>query len=176
MITTLFNVVRIVPSNLFEASIAATEKFNSGTGHLEQNCQTPELRLIPEKKRCVVLSTTNRRKAGIKIMSSASNDTSSTVATDAGSMKDTGREGRLSFRHFAENQLRRDFKADAMKKCDLQIGAFAECIKEEGLLAPFKCREIKKDVNECMTVYNSEERFNLYVKDHEEEIENKPFV
>lgn len=108
-------------------------------------------------------------------MSSASNDRS-TDATDAGSMKDTGREGRLSFRQFAKNQLRREFKADAMKKCDLQIGALAQCIKEEGLLAPFKCREIKKDVNECMTVYNSEERFKLYVKAHEDEIQNKPFV
>ena len=110
-------------------------------------------------------------------MPSSSNDTSSTTtASDAGAMKDTGREGRLSFRNFAENQMRRDFKADAMKKCDLQIGAFAECIKEEGLFAPFKCSDIKKDVNECMTVYNSEERFRLYVKEHEDEIQAKPFV
>mmetsp|Transcript_14734 Transcript_14734/g.34220 ORF Transcript_14734/g.34220 Transcript_14734/m.34220 type:complete len:110 (-) Transcript_14734:1650-1979(-) len=109
-------------------------------------------------------------------MSSSSNDTQSTVVRDTGSMKDEGREGRLSFRHFAENQMRRDFKADAMKKCDLQIGAFAECIKEEGLFSPFKCREIKKDVNECMSVYNSEERFKLFVKEHEDEIRSKPFV
>lgn len=109
-------------------------------------------------------------------MSSASNGTSSTIVKDNGSMKDVGRDGRLSFRQFAENQMRRDFKADAMKKCDLQIGAFAECIKEEGLLAPFTCREIKKDVNECMSVYNSEERFKLFVKEHEDEIQSKPFV
>lgn len=109
-------------------------------------------------------------------MPSTSNETPPSAATDAGAMKDTGREGRLSFRNFAENQLRRDFKADAMKRCDLQIGAFAECIKEEALFAPFKCRGIRKDVNECMTVYNSEERFRLYVKDHEDEIQKKPFV
>lgn len=109
-------------------------------------------------------------------MSTASDDKPSTVVTDTGSMKDFGREGRLSFRQFAENQMRRDFKADAMKKCDLQIGAFAECIKEEGLLAPLKCREIKSDVNDCMSVYNSEERFKLYVKEHEDEIQKKPFV
>mmetsp|Transcript_4866 Transcript_4866/g.10270 ORF Transcript_4866/g.10270 Transcript_4866/m.10270 type:complete len:106 (+) Transcript_4866:203-520(+) len=102
--------------------------------------------------------------------------TENSPPSDTGAMKDTGREGRLSFRHFAENQLRKDFKADAMKKCDLQVGAFAECIKEEGLLAPFKCREIKKDVNECMTVYNSEERFRLYVKEHEADLQNKPYV
>jgi len=95
---------------------------------------------------------------------------------DAGIVKGTGRESRLSFRNFAENQLRRDFKADAMKKCDLQIAALAECIKDEGLLAPFKCKEYKRHVNECMVVYNSEERFGLYVKEHEEDIEKKPFV
>jgi hypothetical protein len=130
------------------------------------------LKLRPEEKKLLIFGT-NKEERLEQTMSSASNDTPS---PNAGSMKDTGREGRLSFRKFAENQLRRDFKADAMKKCDLQIGAFAECIKEEGLFAPFKCREIRKDVDECMTVYNSEERFKLFVKDHEEEIQNKPFV
>jgi len=109
-------------------------------------------------------------------MSSTPNNIPAPASTDAGSMKDTGREGRLSFRNFAENQMRRDFKADAMKKCDLQIGALAECIKDEGLFAPLKCYDIKKDVNDCMTVYNSQERFRLYVKEHENEIQSKPFV
>ncbi|MGK3734202.1 MAG: hypothetical protein ACI8RD_000452 [Bacillariaceae sp.] len=109
-------------------------------------------------------------------MSSTSTSSNDTSPTDVGKVKDTGREGRLSFRNFAENQLRRDFKADAMKKCDLQVGAFAECIKDEGLLAPFKCREFKKDCNECMVFYNSEERFRLYVKEHEEDLEKKPYV
>ena len=117
-----------------------------------------------------------RRKQEREEHTMSQNNMPSSSSTDAGAMKDTGREGRLSFRNFAENQMRRDFKADAMKKCDLQIGAFAECIKEEGLFAPFKCRDIKRDVNECMTVYNSEERFKLYVKEHEDEIQNKPFV
>mmetsp|Transcript_2328 Transcript_2328/g.4994 ORF Transcript_2328/g.4994 Transcript_2328/m.4994 type:complete len:110 (-) Transcript_2328:307-636(-) len=109
-------------------------------------------------------------------MSSASNDTQPTPPRDTGAMKDTGREGRLSFRNFAENQLRKDFKADAMKKCNLQIGALAECIKDEGLFAPFTCRHIQKDVDECMMVYNSSARFKLYVKEHEAEIQSKPFV
>mmetsp|Transcript_705 Transcript_705/g.1482 ORF Transcript_705/g.1482 Transcript_705/m.1482 type:complete len:110 (-) Transcript_705:253-582(-) len=109
-------------------------------------------------------------------MSSASNETQPTPPRDTGAMKDTGREGRLSFRSFAENQLRKEFKADAMKKCDLQIGALAECIKDEGLFAPFNCRAIQKDVDECMMVYNSPERFKLYVKEHEVDLQNKPFV
>ncbi|VEU35251.1 unnamed protein product [Pseudo-nitzschia multistriata] len=95
---------------------------------------------------------------------------------DTAAMKDTGREGRLSFRNFAENQLKKEFKAEAMKKCDLQIGALAECIKDEGLFAPFNCRPIQKDVDECMMVYNSAERFKLYVKEHEDELQSKPFV
>ena len=95
---------------------------------------------------------------------------------DADRVKDAGRESRLSFRNFAEYQLRKDFKADAMKKCDLQVGALAECIKDEGLFAPFKCTDFKKDVNECMAVYNSEERFQIYKKEHEVDLENKPYV
>ena len=107
---------------------------------------------------------------------SSSSTSNGTSPTDVGKVKDAGRESRLSFRNFAENQLRRDFKADAMKQCGLQVGAFAECIKDEGLLAPFKCREFKKDCNECMVFYNSEERFRLYVKEHEEDTEKKPYI
>lgn len=93
------------------------------------------------------------------------------------SVKDNAnRETRLSFRKFAENQMRNDFKADAMEKCDLQLGSFAECIKVEGLMAPFKCKSIKNDVDDCMRVYNSEERFRLYVKENEGLIDKKPFV
>lgn len=92
------------------------------------------------------------------------------------SVKDDGRDARLSFRNFAESQLRKEFKQEAMKKCDLQVGAFAECIKEQGLLAPFRCREYNNDVKECMAVYNSEDRFELYKKEHQDDLENKPYV
>jgi hypothetical protein len=95
---------------------------------------------------------------------------------DSGSVKDGGRDGRLSFRNFGEHQLRKEFKAEAMKKCDLQVGAFAECIQKQGLFAPFKCQEFKNDVNECMAVYNSEERFQLYKKEHQLELDSKPYV
>mmetsp|Transcript_6604 Transcript_6604/g.16692 ORF Transcript_6604/g.16692 Transcript_6604/m.16692 type:complete len:138 (+) Transcript_6604:363-776(+) len=92
----------------------------------------------------------------------------------AGRTKDMGRESRLSFRNFAEHELRKEFKADAMDQCDLQVGAFAECIKDEGLLAPFRCKEIQKDVNECMAFYNSDERFAVYLKQHQDDLDNKP--
>jgi Cytochrome c oxidase biogenesis protein Cmc1 like len=93
-----------------------------------------------------------------------------------GRTKDMGRESRLSFRHFAEHELRKEFKADALKECDLQVGAFAECIKTEGLWAPFRCRDIQKDVNDCMSFYNSEERFAVYLKNHQDDLDNKPYV
>eukprot|EP00980_Cylindrotheca_fusiformis_P030258 scaffold24613_cov176-Cylindrotheca_fusiformis.AAC.2 len=63
-----------------------------------------------------------------------------------GNMKDLGREGRLSFR---------------------------KCAKEEGVMVVFRCREFQKAVHECMAVYNSPERFEIYKKEHEEDLENK---
>jgi hypothetical protein len=94
-------------------------------------------------------------------------------AQQAGRMKDMGRETRLSFRNFAEHQLRREFKDEAMEKCDLQIGAFAECGQQEGLMVVFRCREFQKDVTECMTVYNSPEAFEAYKEIHSADLDNR---
>lgn len=97
-------------------------------------------------------------------MSGPSNDS-------VGRMKDTGREGRLSFRKFAEHQLRNEFKEEAMKKCSIQVKAFAECAKAEGVLVVFRCREFQSAVNECLSVYGSNERWELYKKEHAEDLE-----
>jgi hypothetical protein len=94
----------------------------------------------------------------------------------ASNIKDDGREARLSFRNFAETQLRKEFKAAAMKQCDPQLGALAGCIQQKGLWAPFQCRTHQKDVNECMAIYNSDERFALFKEEHRDEIDNKPYV
>ena len=64
----------------------------------------------------------------------------------AGRIKDDGRESRLTFRNFAEHQLRREFRELAMETCDAPIKAFAECGKEHGLMVVFKCREFQADV------------------------------
>jgi hypothetical protein len=88
-------------------------------------------------------------------------------------VKDAGREGRLSFRKFAEHQLRNEFKREAMEKCDVQLSAFADCAKIEGVLVVFKCREFQSAVNECMAVYNSKERWEMYKIEHEADLENK---
>jgi COX assembly protein 1 len=94
-------------------------------------------------------------------------------AEKAGRIKDLGRETRLSFRNFAEHQLRRELKEEAMEKCDLQIRTFAECGQQEGLMVVFRCREFQKDINECMGVYNSPEAFEIYKKQHAADLENR---
>lgn len=60
-----------------------------------------------------------------------------------------------------------------MKKCDLQIKAFAECGREEGLMVIFKCRDFQRSVNECMAVYNSNERWELYKKENAQDLDKR---
>ena len=87
-----------------------------------------------------------------------------------GRIKDYGRESRLSFKNFAEHQLRKEFKELAMEKCSLPIKAFAECSKEQGLFVVFNCRDYQKDINDCMHVYNSPEAFENYKKQHSSDL------
>eukprot|EP00429_Kryptoperidinium_foliaceum_P010058 CAMPEP_0176001420 /NCGR_PEP_ID=MMETSP0120_2-20121206/113_1 /TAXON_ID=160619 /ORGANISM="Kryptoperidinium foliaceum, Strain CCMP 1326" /LENGTH=106 /DNA_ID=CAMNT_0017333959 /DNA_START=54 /DNA_END=374 /DNA_ORIENTATION=- len=91
----------------------------------------------------------------------------------AGAIKDAGRESRLSFRKFAEHQLRNEFKQEAMKKCDIQLSAFADCAKTEGLMVIFRCNEFKSAVDECLAAYMSNERWELYKKEHAADLESK---
>ena len=90
-----------------------------------------------------------------------------------GRIKDAGRESRLSFRNFAEHQLRKEFKEIAMDKCKLQIKAFAECSKEEGVMVVFRCRDFQTAVKECMYTYNSPEAFEKYKLEHHEDLANR---
>jgi hypothetical protein len=90
-----------------------------------------------------------------------------------GKIKDYGRDSRLSFRNFAEHQLRKEFKEDAIEKCGLQIKAFAECGKEEGIMVVFRCRDFQASVNECMGIYNSKEAWEKYKKDHEFDLDKR---
>eukprot|EP00560_Eucampia_antarctica_P008414 CAMPEP_0197825120 /NCGR_PEP_ID=MMETSP1437-20131217/2256_1 /TAXON_ID=49252 ORGANISM="Eucampia antarctica, Strain CCMP1452" /NCGR_SAMPLE_ID=MMETSP1437 /ASSEMBLY_ACC=CAM_ASM_001096 /LENGTH=68 /DNA_ID=CAMNT_0043424991 /DNA_START=109 /DNA_END=312 /DNA_ORIENTATION=- len=48
-------------------------------------------------------------------------------------VKDASRESRLSFRNFAEHQMRREFKEKAIDKCRPSIQAFGKCAEETGL-------------------------------------------
>lgn len=87
--------------------------------------------------------------------------------------KDFSRESRLSFRNFAEHQMRREFKEDAIEKCREPIREFAECAREKGLLVVVQCRHLNKALNECMAIHNSHEAFAKYKKEHEDELEKR---
>jgi Cytochrome c oxidase biogenesis protein Cmc1 like len=88
-------------------------------------------------------------------------------------MRASSRESRLSFRNFAESQLRRDLKEEAMEICDPQIKAFAECSQKSGLLNVFYCQGELKGINECLAIHNGPEAWEKYKRLHEEDIKRK---
>ncbi len=88
-------------------------------------------------------------------------------------IKDDGRDSRLSFRRFAEHKMKREFKEEAIKKCEEHLKSFGKCAQENGLLVVFKCRELNKKINVCMVEHNSPEKFEAYLKDHEDELEKR---
>lgn len=101
---------------------------------------------------------------------------SSTTPPDAehkARTKDFSRESRLSFRNFAEHQMRREFKDIALEKCQEPIRDFAQCAQEQGLLVVWNCRHLNKKINECMAVHNSNEAFEKYKKEHEDVLDKK---
>ena len=81
-------------------------------------------------------------------------------------IRDDGRSSRLSFRNFAEHQVRSEFKEEAVKKCGPQIREFAECAQEKGLAVIFLCRKYNKAITDCMYVHNSDEAFAKYLEEH----------
>mmetsp|Transcript_25810 Transcript_25810/g.44068 ORF Transcript_25810/g.44068 Transcript_25810/m.44068 type:complete len:108 (-) Transcript_25810:2617-2940(-) len=90
-----------------------------------------------------------------------------------GQIKDDGREARLSFRRFAEHKMKREFKEAAIKKCEDHMKNFGQCAQENGLLVVFKCRDLNRKINECMLEHNSPEKFEQYLKEHEDEVERR---
>ena len=107
---------------------------------------------------------------------STSAPASSTPSPDAETkarIKDAGRDGRLSFRNFAEHQMRREFKDMALEKCSHHVKDFAVCAEEQGLMVVFNCRHHSKALNECMAIHNSNEAFEKYKEEHKEELEKR---
>uniref|UniRef100_A0A6U3Q7B0 COX assembly mitochondrial protein n=1 Tax=Ditylum brightwellii TaxID=49249 RepID=A0A6U3Q7B0_9STRA len=95
------------------------------------------------------------------------------VAEDRAKTKDYSRESRLSFRKFAEHQMRREFKEEAIEKCRPHIMEFGKCAEESGLMVVFKCRQFSKDLNSCMAVHNSNEAWEKYKEEHKSELEKR---
>lgn len=94
----------------------------------------------------------------------------------AARVKDGGRESRLSFRNLAEHTLRREMREVAMEICKPQIGEFAKCSEEKGLMVVISCRKFFQGINDCMATHNSEEAWQKYKVEHEAEIEKKSKV
>lgn len=94
-------------------------------------------------------------------------------AERAARIKQAGRESRLSFRNLAEHQLRRELREVAMEICKPQIGEFARCSQENGLMVVITCKQFFRNVNECMAKHNSEEAWQKYKAEHSDEIERK---
>ena len=88
-------------------------------------------------------------------------------------IKDDGRDSRLSFRRFAEHQMKREFKEAAIKRCDEHLKNFGRCAQDNGLLVVFKCRDLNRKINECMAEHNSEEKFQAYLKENQAELEKR---
>jgi hypothetical protein len=88
-------------------------------------------------------------------------------------MKDLSRDSRLSFRNFAEHQMRRELKEIAMEKCSTPIEAFARCANEKGLMVVFSCRDLHQEVQRCLSVHNGEEAWQKYKEDNHGELERR---
>ena len=88
-------------------------------------------------------------------------------------VKDDGRDARLSFRRFAEHKMKREFKEEAIKKCQPHMNNFGQCAQENGLFVVFKCRDFNRKINECMAEHNSPEAFERYLLNNQDELEKR---
>lgn len=88
-------------------------------------------------------------------------------------LKDDGRDSRLSFRRFAEHKMKREFKEVAVKTCEQHLKNFGQCASDNGLLVVFKCRDLNRKINECMVEHNSPEKFQAYLREHQDELEKR---
>ena len=88
-------------------------------------------------------------------------------------IKDSSRDGRLSFKKFGEHQMRREFKELALEKCSGHLRAFGMCAEESGLMVVFNCRKFHKDLNACLGIHNSNEAFDAYKETHRDELEKR---
>ena len=88
-------------------------------------------------------------------------------------IKSDARESRLSFRNRAEDLLRRDLKEEALNICKLQLGQFAECAQETGLMVVFRCQGKLKELNKCLAIHNGEEAWVKYKEKHKDVLERR---
>jgi hypothetical protein len=92
-------------------------------------------------------------------------------AEEVARQKDSGRASRLSFRNFAEHQLRQELKDKALKQCDAYVRSFAECAEEKGLMVVISCRPHMNEIKACMSIYNGEEAWQKYKEENKDRLE-----
>jgi Cytochrome c oxidase biogenesis protein Cmc1 like len=88
----------------------------------------------------------------------------------AAQVKDGGRSDRLAWSKRAELRLREELKEIALKRCDAELSAFAECARAKGLMVVFSCRGQNKAMNACLNQYTNEQSFQQYKQTREEEL------
>ncbi|CAB9516143.1 N-acetylglucosaminidase, alpha [Seminavis robusta] len=103
--------------------------------------------------------------------SSNSNSSAQLEAEYRAQIKETSREGRLSFKNRAEDLLRYECKEEAKEICKPFVQDFAECANEQGLFVVFRCQSKLKALNSCMAKHNGEEAWQKYKQDHQKELE-----
>eukprot|EP00904_Undaria_pinnatifida_P007037 jgi/Undpi1/3463/HiC_scaffold_16.g06835.m1 len=85
-------------------------------------------------------------------------------------VKDGGRNDRLSWSKRAEHRLQEELKEIALKRCDDSVAKFAACAREKGMLVVFSCREQNRLMNECLSKHTNKESVEQYKMERELEL------
>lgn len=84
--------------------------------------------------------------------------------------KDASRGSRLSLKNLAEHTLRSELKQISIERCRDLVDAFGECGRKQGLMVVFSCRSQLKAMNDCVGKHNSEEEWEKFKQQNEEEL------
>ncbi|CAM9659581.1 unnamed protein product [Pylaiella littoralis] len=85
-------------------------------------------------------------------------------------VKDGGRNDRLSWSKRAEHRLREELKEIALKRCDDSVAKFAACAREKGMMVVFSCREQNAMMNACLNQHTNADSFEQYKFEREVEL------
>ncbi|CEO97300.1 COX assembly mitochondrial protein [Plasmodiophora brassicae] len=61
-----------------------------------------------------------------------------------------------------EEIARKNMYADARKRCDDAIRTFATCAAERSISVVWACRQLNKDMNECLHQYTTDEELEKW--------------
>merc|ERR1712166_458604 len=86
-----------------------------------------------------------------------------TMSLNDARMESENRDGRLTARKtFPEEKRIMDIvKAEALKKCQPDIAAFAECAKSNNIFVIFNCRGENRKMNDCVNQFSTEAHIDV---------------